>query len=168
MELLALLVMPSLMLSEIAHLMWPILICWLLWGMHLLESTAKRFKCPLDSQLIWIFPLFSKLHYYIYPCSNSINIIKIYLTNFHKICQSKFDLFWIFGCYEGNYKRLKCPLDFQLICSDDGTGRARGPLAPPICGRSVNPIPTGEGRLSPPNITGTPMFFTFRHHCSIF
>ena len=98
MELLALLVMPSLMLSEIAHPMWLILICWLLWGIHLLESTAKRFKCPLDSQLIWIFPLFSKLHYYIYPCSNSIKSIKIYLTkgDFFLHCQNKYSKspFW--------------------------------------------------------------------------
>ena len=76
-ELLALQVMPSLMLSEIASQMWLMLICWLLWGIRLLESTAKRFKCPLDSQLIWIFPLFSKLHYYIYPCSNSIEFQNI-------------------------------------------------------------------------------------------
>ena len=34
-----------------------------------------------------------------------------------------------------------------------------GPLAPPIFGRSVNPITTGEGRLSPPITTGTPKFF---------
>ena len=34
-----------------------------------------------------------------------------------------------------------------------------GPLAPPIFGRSVNPIPTGEGRLSPPITTGTPNIF---------
>ena len=31
-----------------------------------------------------------------------------------------------------------------------------GPLAPPIFGISVNPIPSGEGRLSPPITTGTP------------
>ena len=30
------------------------------------------------------------------------------------------------------------------------------PLAAPIFGRSVNPIPTGEGRLCPPITTGTP------------
>ena len=29
-----------------------------------------------------------------------------------------------------------------------------GPLAPPIFDRSVNPIRTGEGRLSPPITTG--------------
>ena len=34
--------------------------------------------------------------------------------------------------------------------SDPGTGGA---------GRSVNPIPTGEGRLSPPIISGTPNVF---------
>ena len=38
---------------------------------------------------------------------------------------------------------------------------------PPIFCRSVNPIRTGEGRLSPPITTAPrpPMFFTFRHHC---
>ena len=40
--------------------------------------------------------------------------------------------------------------------SDAGTG---GPLAPPIFGKSVNPIPTGQGRLSPPITTGTPNLF---------
>jgi hypothetical protein len=38
-------------------------------------------------------------------------------------------------------------------------GGPGGPLAPPIFGRSVNPIPTWEGRLSPPITTGTPNFF---------
>ena len=35
-------------------------------------------------------------------------------------------------------------------------GGPGGPLAPPIFGRSVNPTPTGEGRLSPSTTTGTP------------
>ena len=43
--------------------------------------------------------------------------------------------------------------------SDAGTGGPGGPLAPPIFGRSVNPIPTGEGRLSPPITPGTPNVF---------
>ena len=34
-----------------------------------------------------------------------------------------------------------------------------GPLALPIFGRSVNPSPAGEGRLSPPITTGTPNVF---------
>ena len=38
-------------------------------------------------------------------------------------------------------------------------GGPGGPLAPPIFDRSVNPIPTGEGRLSPPITTGTPNVF---------
>ena len=33
--------------------------------------------------------------------------------------------------------------------------RGGGPLTSPIFGRSVNPIPIGEGRLSPPITTGT-------------
>ena len=41
-----------------------------------------------------------------------------------------------------------------------GPGGPGGPLAPPpIFGRSVNPIPTGEGRLSPSITTGTPNVF---------
>ena len=36
---------------------------------------------------------------------------------------------------------------------------AGGRLAPLIFGRSVNPIPTGEGRLSPPITTGTSKVF---------
>ena len=36
---------------------------------------------------------------------------------------------------------------------------AGGLLAPLIFGRSVNPIPTGEGRLSPPITTGTSKVF---------
>ena len=98
--------------------MWQILICWLLWGIYLLESTAKRFKCPLDSQLIWIFPLFSKLHYYIYPCSNSIKSIKIYLPNLYKmwlilICW----LLWGIYLYVGKYsqKIQMSTLDSKLI-----------------------------------------------------
>ena len=43
-------------------------------------------------------------------------------------------------------------------------GGPGGPLALPIFVRSVNPIRTGEARLSPPITTGTPKFFTFRHH----
>ena len=45
------------------------------------------------------------------------------------------------------------------IHSGAGTEGARGPMDPPIVGRSVNPIPTGEGRLSPPITTGTPNVF---------
>ena len=47
--------------------------------------------------------------------------------------------------------------------SDAGTGRegARGAPGPPppMFVRSVNPIPTGEGRLSPPITTDTPKVF---------
>ena len=43
-------------------------------------------------------------------------------------------------------------------------GGARGATGPPIFGRSVNPILTGEGRLSPTIASGTPIFFTFRYY----
>ena len=38
-------------------------------------------------------------------------------------------------------------------------GGPGGPLDPQIVGRSVNPIQTGEGRLSPPITTDTPNVF---------
>ena len=41
-----------------------------------------------------------------------------------------------------------------------GTGGPGGPLAPSIFGRSVKPIQTGEGRLSPPITTGPPQCFS--------
>ena len=45
--------------------------------------------------------------------------------------------------------------DFTPMVSGAGSGGGPGgPLAPPIFGRSVNPIHTGEGRLSPPITTG--------------
>ena len=34
-----------------------------------------------------------------------------------------------------------------------------GPLAPPIFGRSVNPIPTGGGQIMPTSTTGPPKVF---------
>ena len=45
------------------------------------------------------------------------------------------------------------------IPSDAGTGGPGGLLSPPIFGRSVKPIPTGECRLSPPITTGPPNVF---------
>ena len=45
------------------------------------------------------------------------------------------------------------------LYSGAGTGGARGPLAPPIFCRSVNPTRTGEGRFSPPITTGPPNGF---------
>ena len=38
-------------------------------------------------------------------------------------------------------------------------GKGRGTTGLPISGRSVNPIPTGDEKLSPPITTGTPNFF---------
>ena len=47
-----------------------------------------------------------------------------------------------------------------MLPSDAGTGGTRGATAsPPIFSRSVNPIPTGEGRLSPPITTAPPPQF---------
>ena len=54
--------------------------------------------------------------------------------------------------FYGNYK-------IPFLYSDAGTGGARGATGPPIFGRSVNPISTGEGRLSPPITAGTPKVF---------
>ena len=57
------------------------------------------------------------------------------------------------------YVKIYIRSQFEIVYSDAGTGGARGAMAPPIFGRSVNPIPTGEGRLSPPINTGTPNVF---------
>ena len=46
--------------------------------------------------------------------------------------------------------------DVAVMPEPEGPG---GPLAPPIFGRSVNPIPTGEDRLSPSITTGTANVF---------
>ena len=55
---------------------------------------------------------------------------------------------------------LFCDHDISIMYdSDAGTGGPGGPLAPPIFFRSVNPIRTGVGRLSPPITTGTPNVF---------
>ena len=63
---------------------------------------------------------------------------------------------------------LFCDHDISIMYdSDAGTGGPGGPLAPPIFGRSVNPIPTRGGQTIPPYYYGPPppKFFTFRHHC---
>ena len=49
------------------------------------------------------------------------------------------------------YGRGTLKKSFPVMPEPGGPG---GPLAPPIFGRSVNPIRTREGRLSPPNTTG--------------
>ena len=45
---------------------------------------------------------------------------------------------------------------YAVVPEPGGPG---GPLAPPIFVRSVNPIRTGESRLSPPITIGTPKVF---------
>ena len=47
------------------------------------------------------------------------------------------------------------------MCSGAGTGGPGGPLAPPIFGGSVNPIPTMWGRFCPIFISGTLNVFHF-------
>ena len=44
--------------------------------------------------------------------------------------------------------------------SDAGTGGARGALAPPIFGSSVNPIPTGGGQIIPTYYYWPPQIFS--------
>ena len=46
----------------------------------------------------------------------------------------------------------------HYYCRPVVPGGAGGAMAPPIFGRSVNPISTKGGRLCPPNNTGTPGF----------
>jgi hypothetical protein len=57
------------------------------------------------------------------------------------------------------FKSFIRPVD-NTPYSGAGTGGARGSLASPIFGRLVNPISTGEGRLSPSITTGTPQCFS--------
>ena len=47
----------------------------------------------------------------------------------------------------------------ELSAAGLGVQGAVEPLDPPIFGRSVNPIPTGKRRLSPPNTTATSNVF---------
>ena len=67
-------------------------------------------------------------------------------------------------CIVHKHKTLvaQCGVGWWVCCfySDAGSGGgAGGQLAHPIFGRSVNPIPTGEGRSSPPITNGTPNVF---------
>ena len=52
--------------------------------------------------------------------------------------------------------KLRIVFTISVMPEPGGPG---GPMAPPIFGRSVNPIPTGKDRLSPPITTGTPNVF---------
>jgi len=61
--------------------------------------------------------------------------------------------------YQCTEVRFASFLSGGFTTSDAGIGGAKGATGPPIFGRSVNPIPTGEGRLSPPITTGTPNVF---------
>ena len=47
----------------------------------------------------------------------------------------------------------------DIDLSGAGIRGPKGPVAHPIIGKSVNPIQTGEGRLSPPITTGAPKVF---------
>ena len=74
----------------------------------------------------------------------------------HKTC------FFIPGAHKSMY--YSKPMVFEIESRTLGTvmpepGGPGGPLAPPIFGRSVNPIQTEEGRLSPPITTGNPKLF---------
>ena len=48
---------------------------------------------------------------------------------------------------------------FSTAVMPESGGGGQGGIGPPIFGRSLNPIPTGEGRLSPPISTGTSNVF---------
>ena len=61
--------------------------------------------------------------------------------------------------YQCTEVRFASFLSGGFSTSDAGIGGAKGATGPPIFGRSVNPIPTEEGRLSPPITTGTPNVF---------
>ena len=60
-----------------------------------------------------------------------------------------------------NYSCIKCILwwlTFHFHCRGVVPGGVGGDMAPPECGRSVNPISTRWGRLCLPNNNGTPGF----------
>jgi len=48
---------------------------------------------------------------------------------------------------------------YLIVGSGAGTRGPGGPLAPPIFGRSVNPIQTGGGQIMPTTTTGPPKVF---------
>ena len=81
--------------------------------------------------------------------------------------RSTLDFFFYLFLIKAKFRGAKCPIGSNapavLVRSTNAVmpqpGGPGGPLAPPIFGRLVNPIPTGEGRLSPPITTGTPNFF---------
>ena len=57
-------------------------------------------------------------------------------------------------------QKLKLKSSIVFDSSGAGNGGARGATGPPpIFGKSVNPIPSREGRLSPSITTGTPNVF---------
>ena len=51
----------------------------------------------------------------------------------------------------------KVPYPYEAVVPEQGG--PGGPLAPPIFGRPVNPIPTMGGRFCPPFTGGTPNVF---------
>ena len=61
--------------------------------------------------------------------------------------------------YKLLYKSEQFPVTKRPSTVMPEPGGPGGPLAPPIFCISVNPISTGEGRLSPPITTGTPNVF---------
>ena len=121
-------------------------------------------KCQLQQKLNWDVKTYrSKLEKVIPVIINSvvacfnvrtINHTKIIIDNKGPPeCKSSW---WGQAYLEG----IICPPRLEYgQCSDAGTGGARGATDPPIFGRSVNPIPTGEDRLSPPITTGTSNVF---------
>ena len=60
----------------------------------------------------------------------------------------------LFVVYLPKILKTKFELNDLSVAVMPEPGGPGGPLAPPIFGRSVNPIRTGEGRLSPPITTG--------------
>ena len=68
----------------------------------------------------------------------------------------------LFHCIGAAIRCKQCSGKWDTLkkCKKNTLQRCRNwGCPPPIFGRSVNPIQTGEGRLSPPSTTGTPKVF---------
>ena len=101
-----------------------------------------------------------KKKYYIYLwtsisfCYTLIVFGKITFKNYSNVSSIYID-----GRKRGKRKTFNSNVPFMTVMPEPERGPG-GPLAPPIFGRSVNPIRTTYVLLLAPS-----MCFTFRHHC---
>ena len=102
--------------------------------------------------------------------SNRVVSKKSLITAFFLICDRLKNFYGAFFINDSRYQVVSLELLIEMSrflisrffntyqwCRNRGGQGGHWP--PPIFGRSVNPIPTGEGRLSPPITSGTPNVF---------